>query len=114
MIFSVKRIYDKDLETKGLRVLIDRLWPRGITKEEASLDLWPKEICPSNLLRKAYHDGELSYEDFAARYAQELADVTIPEALQGEGEATLLTGVRTVEKSHVPTLLAWLQAGQGK
>ena len=69
-----KRIYEESKPEDGFRILIDRLWPRGITKEAAALGEWAKEITPSAELRKAYHRGEISYTQFASMYETELAE----------------------------------------
>ncbi len=69
---KIKRIYDVYEETDGYRVLIDRLWPRGIKKENAKLDEWDKEIAPSNELRKWYNHQENLFEQFKQKYIEEL------------------------------------------
>ena len=69
----MKRIYDGIAPDDGQRVLVDRLWPRGVKKDQAALAAWPKEITPSAELRKLYHAGELPFEGFAATYLDELA-----------------------------------------
>lgn len=67
-----KRIYETPAETDGFRILVDRLWPRGIKKEKAHIDLWAKEIAPSNELRKWFsHDPE-KYSEFKELYKKEL------------------------------------------
>lgn len=67
-----KRIYETPAETDGFRILVDRLWPRGIKKEKADIDLWAKEIAPSNELRKWFsHDPE-KYSEFKELYKNEL------------------------------------------
>ena len=71
-VYKTKRIYDKKEPEDGLRVLVDRLWPRGMSKPRAALDNWLKEIASSNKLRIAYHAGELDFEAFAVRYRAEL------------------------------------------
>lgn len=71
MTIHVKRIYENAGED-GFRILVDRLWPRGISKERASLDLWLKEIGPSAALRKSFHRGDIHFQEFKARYDQEL------------------------------------------
>ena len=66
-----KRIYEASDESDGYRVLVDRLWPRGISKEKAKIDLWAKNIAPSNELRKQFHqDG--NWEKFKQKYASEI------------------------------------------
>lgn len=69
---KIKRIYDSPLSEDGLRILIDRLWPRGLSKEQAKVDLWHKEIAPSNELRTWFgHKPEL-FKEFSQKYAKEL------------------------------------------
>jgi len=72
MSISIKRIYEPAEDGEGLRILVDRLWPRGISRESAKLDFWAKEISPSNELRKWYsHDPE-DWPEFKRRYFEEL------------------------------------------
>lgn len=68
----MKRIYEGIALDDGQRILVDRLWPRGVKKDQAALAAWPKEITPSAELRKLYHAGELPFEGFAATYLDEL------------------------------------------
>lgn len=70
----IKRIYDKPSEEDGYRILVDRLWPRGISKETAKLDEWDKEIAPSTELRKWFGHKEDRFGEFARRYREELKD----------------------------------------
>lgn len=74
MKFSLKRVYDLEDEKKACRVLVDRLWPRGIAKEKLQLDEWPKSLCPSNDLRKWLHADKSRWEDFCEKYRNELAE----------------------------------------
>ncbi|QQS37906.1 MAG: DUF488 family protein [Ignavibacteriales bacterium] len=72
MKISIQRIYDKNSTPDGKRILVDRLWPRGIKKENAKIDLWAKELAPSNELRKWYkHDAE-NWLEFKEKYFSEL------------------------------------------
>lgn len=72
MTIRIKRAYEVPDDGDGLRILVDRLWPRGISKEKAKIDFWPKEIAPSNELRRWYgHDPE-KWEEFKKRYFSEL------------------------------------------
>ncbi len=79
MTVRVRRVYDPPEQEDGVRVLVDRLWPRGLSKDAARVDEWPKELTPSTELRRWYHAGEGSYDEFAVRYEAELAE---PEAAQ--------------------------------
>lgn len=72
MDIELKRAYDAPQDKDGHRVLVDGIWPRGVSKEEAKIDEWRKEIAPSNELRKAFHDGSLGWGEFRQRYLKEL------------------------------------------
>ncbi|TWH01059.1 uncharacterized protein YeaO (DUF488 family) [Mesorhizobium sp. J18] len=68
----LKRIYDAPEEADGFRVLVDRLWPRGVSKKQAAIDLWMKEVAPSTKLRKWFHHESGRWEEFVKRYREEL------------------------------------------
>lgn len=70
----LKRVYDPAEEDDGARVLVDRLWPRGLTKEKAAVDHWAKEVAPSNELRRWFGHRPERWDEFVARYRAELAD----------------------------------------
>ncbi|MFF5372267.1 DUF488 domain-containing protein [Streptomyces sp. NPDC013187] len=116
MSVRVRRVYDPPEPEDGARVLVDRLWPRGLAKDAARVDEWPKALTPSTELRRWYHAGEGSYEEFAERYQAELASDEASAALDGvrelarEGDVTLLTASKTPEQSHA-TVLARLLEG---
>src|SRR5579883_659852 len=79
---QMKRVYDEPEPGDGTRVLVDRLWPRGLSKEQARINIWLKDIAPSNELRKWFgHDPE-KFAQFRQRYTQELTSGTAQEALQ--------------------------------
>lgn len=109
MKIACKRIYDAPADTDGKRVLVDRLWPRGIKKENAQVDWWAKTLTPSNELRKWYHeDMENRWVEFQQRYRAELSLVpTDLEMLRQDAEqqVTLLTAVKVPEHSHVTVLI---------
>ncbi|MFC8146201.1 DUF488 domain-containing protein [Streptomyces paradoxus] len=112
----VRRVYDPAEPEDGVRVLVDRLWPRGLAKDAARVEEWPKAITPSTELRRWYHAGEGSYEEFAERYEAELAADEAAEALDGvrqllrKGDVTLLTASKTPQESHATVLARLLQA----
>ncbi|MGV9497929.1 DUF488 domain-containing protein [Streptomyces sp. NPDC003642] len=116
MSVRVRRVYDPPEPRDGVRVLVDRLWPRGLAKEAARVDEWPKALTPSTELRRWFHAGEGSYEEFAERYEVELAAGEAAEALEGlreltrRGEVTLLTASKTPERSHASVLARLLGA----
>lgn len=72
MPIDLKRAYEKATQEDGYRVLVDRMWPRGITKGKAKLDEWKKEVAPSNQLRKWYHSDHSNWDEFRRRYLLEL------------------------------------------
>lgn len=109
---EVRRVYDEPRPEDGVRVLVDRLWPRGLAKDEARLDAWVKEAAPSPELRRWYgHDPE-KFERFAERYRAELAGPEGREAvdrlreLAAEGSLTLLTATRDLPHAHAGVLAA--------
>ena len=114
MNVRVRRVYDPPEPGDGVRVLVDRLWPRGVSKDAARVDEWPKGLTPSTELRRWYHAGEGTYEEFARRYEAELA---APEAaglldrvreLAENGPVTLLTSAKDPERSHAAVLVRLL------
>lgn len=112
--FQAKRIYDPVSPADGLRVLIDRLWPRGISKDKAAIDLWLKDVTPSTGLRQWFHSEPDGWMEFARRYRMELeqqpaAIRRLIDAAQA-GPVTLVSAVKDMERSHVSVLLALLQA----
>lgn len=109
------RVYDDRSPEDGTRVLVDRLWPRGLRKDDDRLDVWLKDIAPSTGLRRWYGHREDAYEEFRERYRQELAEPERAEALdelQGlvqEGPVTLVTSTREVRLSHLAVLAEVLE-----
>ncbi|MGW0988648.1 DUF488 domain-containing protein [Streptomyces sp. NPDC002486] len=116
MSVRLRRVYEPAEPEDGARVLVDRLWPRGLAKEAARVDEWPKALTPSTELRRWYHAGEGSYEEFSERYGAELASEDASEALDHvrelvrRGDVTLLTASKTPEQSHAAVLARLLEA----
>src|SRR5579863_980209 len=114
-MIKVKRVYEKPDRDDGWRVLVDRLWPRGMTKEAAHLDAWLKEIAPSDALRKWFgHDPE-KWGEFQKKYRAELRKQKelIAELKQMEkkkGTLTLLFGAKDQEHNEAVVLAAVLKA----
>lgn len=106
----VRRIYDGPEEGGGARVLVDRMWPRGVSKERAVFDEWLKAVAPSNELRRWYHHDPEHYGEFGERYRAELAEGEQADALErlrkraASGPLTLLTSTRDVDHSHAAVL----------
>ncbi|GAA3103883.1 DUF488 domain-containing protein [Streptomyces rectiviolaceus] len=117
--FPVRRVYDPPGEADGVRVLVDRLWPRGVSKERAAVDEWLKEVTPSSELRTWFHQHRDEYEEFGRRYRAELAGQEQQDAvhhlceLAAAGTVTLVTAVKDVEHGHLPTLRAVLMEERG-
>jgi uncharacterized protein YeaO (DUF488 family) len=109
---SMKRAYEPPSADDGVRILIDRLWPRGIAKAALKLDSWPRALTPSTALRKWYgHDPQL-FAEFRRRYRDELAAHPELAALRGliKGrDATLLTATRELDLSHAEVLRELLE-----
>lgn len=82
MTVSIKRVYEPASRTDGARVLVDRLWPRGLTKDQAAIDEWLRNIAPSNELRRWYHAQPLHWEAFRKKYLKELEQPACEEGLR--------------------------------
>ncbi|MDA8440008.1 MAG: DUF488 family protein [Propionibacterium sp.] len=114
-VFRTKRAYDPPEPGDGFRVLVDRLWPRGLGKASAAIDLWPHDATPSTDLRRWFHaDRDARSSGFRQRYLAELDDsgaaATLAEELSSHDTVTLLTASADVASSHVPVLLEALVA----
>ena len=113
MKIQVKRIYEAADEQDGLRVLVGRLWPRGIKKEEACIDLWAKELAPSPALRMWFGHDPARFAEFSRRYMDELS--CNPQAHEwtarntsGVRTLTLLYAAKDPEHNHALVLRRWL------
>ncbi|MEU3747180.1 MULTISPECIES: DUF488 domain-containing protein [Streptomyces] len=116
----VRRIYDTPSPDDGVRVLVDRLWPRGLAKTDAHIDEWPKALTPSTELRRWYHGPEGEYVEFCRRYEAELAAPDAAAALDRLREiaaretVTLLTAAKDPSASHTSVLERELAARAGE
>jgi uncharacterized protein YeaO (DUF488 family) len=110
MPFTIKRIYAPPAPADGYRVLVDRLWPRGVSKEAAELDLWLKDVAPSTELRTWFNHEAPRFVEFTAKYRAELDHNDAVEQLRAlEPRAvTLLYGARDPEVNHARVLLDYL------
>lgn len=111
---TLKRVYDAPEKTDGFRILVDRLWPRGIKKTALGFDLWPKAIAPSNELRKWVHeDIEPRWSEFSKRYQKELDDNAeaqkVIAQLSEHPMMTLLYAAKDTERNHAIILQYYLQ-----
>ncbi|MFI2188273.1 DUF488 domain-containing protein [Streptomyces sioyaensis] len=111
----VRRVYEAPEPDDGARVLVDRLWPRGLSKADAQLTEWCKDVAPSVELRRWYGHQEERFARFAERYREELAQEGAQQALErlralaDEGPLTLLTATKDVPSSHAAVLAEVLQ-----
>jgi len=113
MKIQMKRVYDEPSEADGQRILIDRLWPRGLSKAKAKVDLWLKAVAPSTPLRQWFgHDPE-KWEEFKQRYTDELAQnseaVAQLRALLAQGTVTLLYGAKDKEHNDAVVLQEYVE-----
>jgi len=108
MTIHIKRIYDPAEPTDGFRVLTDRLWPRGVTKAEADVDRWTKDLAPSTELRTWFHSDRARFDSFRGKYRKELNAnrdaVRELIAKAGDRNITLLTAAREPDRSHAVVL----------
>jgi uncharacterized protein YeaO (DUF488 family) len=88
-LIKIKRVYEPPADEDGFRVLVDRLWPRGLTKEKAKLNQWMKEVAPSDELRKWFSHDLGKWEEFKKKYSKEL-----------HGKRGLLDEIKQLEKEH--------------
>ncbi|MGH8965974.1 MAG: DUF488 domain-containing protein [Actinomycetes bacterium] len=114
---QVRRIYEEPDPGDGARVLVDRIWPRGMAKERARLDEWCKQVAPSTELRKWYAHDPDRFDEFTRRYRDELTDGDRASALghlrdlAGEGMLTLLTATKRADISEAAVLADLIQSG---
>ena len=115
----VRRVYDASSPADGARVLVDRVWPRGLRKDAAHLDEWAKDVAPSTELRKWYGHDPAKFDEFRRRYLDELSgapqrkELGRLRALAAAGPVTLLTATRDVEISQAAVLAQILRQDIG-
>ena len=113
--FAIRRVYDPPGEQDGTRILVDRLWPRGISRAKGRIDLWLKDIAPSDALRKRFHGDPGGWDAFRAAYFAELESDAAREAeavLVGhlnKGPVTLLYAARDEQNNNAVALRMWLE-----
>jgi uncharacterized protein YeaO (DUF488 family) len=112
-MIQTKRVYDRPSRTDGLRVLVDRIWPRGLTKTRAAVELWAKDLAPSTELRQWFDHDPKKWEHFQSRYRRELRDrVALLQLLKRESKrrtVTLLFGARDEEHNQAVVLKGILE-----
>lgn len=102
---AVKRAYDPPAPTDGTRILVDRLWPRGLSKRKAALDSWNKDVAPSPALRKWFDHRPERFAEFSKRYRAELkGNPAVAELRATKGKVTLIYGARDPAINHAVVL----------
>ncbi|WP_157016877.1 DUF488 domain-containing protein [Mesorhizobium xinjiangense] len=113
MKLCLKRVYEPPAESDGLRVLVDRLWPRGLKKADAAIDLWLKEIAPSSVLREWFGHDPKKWPEFRRRYRDELEerceDLDMLRERGGTGHVTLLYGAKDEQHNQAVVLMEFLK-----
>lgn len=117
MIIQVKRAYETATNEDGFRVLVDRLWPRGLSKEKSRLDLWFKDVAPSSELRTWFGHDPAKFEEFEARYQTELdangkAVGELLDQVKGHDKLTLIYAAHDEQHNHALVLKAYLESHQ--
>jgi len=114
----LKRVYERPETGDGTRILVDRLWPRGIAKDKARIDLWLKDIAPSHALRQRFHGRPDDWDAFCDAYFAELAEAEAAvKELRGhlrKGPVTLLYAARDERRNNAVALKAWLEGRRQK
>lgn len=113
MTLTIKRAYDPPRKTDGIRILVDRLWPRGLRKDKAKLDHWMKDVAPTPDLRKWFAHDPAKWEEFQLRYTLELRHNPAIRELRNlnarKDKATLIYAARDAVRNHASVLLRFLQ-----
>jgi uncharacterized protein YeaO (DUF488 family) len=113
MRLQLKRVYEPAVAIDGMRILVDRLWPRGLSKAEAKIDFWAKEVAPSNELRRWYQHEQEKWPEFQRKYFTELQNnpVAIQELIAkiGTGNATLLFSAKETSLNNAGVLKEYLE-----
>ncbi|ANG92466.1 DUF488 domain-containing protein [Enterobacteriaceae bacterium 155047] len=112
-MIQCKRVYDDASKNDGYRILVDRLWPRGVRKADLAFDEWCKILTPSSELRKAFHGETIDFASFSDAYRQELAQHEDEgrriAALAAQQTVTLLYGAKNTGQNHALVLADWLR-----
>jgi uncharacterized protein YeaO (DUF488 family) len=109
---QIKRVYEKPEEEDGYRILVDRLWPRGLTREKAAVDLWLKEIAPSTELRKWFNHDPEKWPDFKKKYLKEIKEnnealTTLKEKMK-ERKVTIVYSAKDEVHNDARVLISYL------
>jgi uncharacterized protein YeaO (DUF488 family) len=114
MTIRIKRVYEEPDASDGMRILVDRLWPRGLTKEKAKVDLWLKDVAPSTELRKWFAHDPARWAEFRTRYLEELKgdkeQISLLRQEAAKGTVTLVYGARDQQHNEAVVLQKLLVA----
>lgn len=112
-ILKIKRIYDTPSHDDGIRIFIDRLWARGVTKERAKLDYWFKDVAPSNDLRKWFNHEPEKFDEFAQKYREELnytnEEIKKIKTLLKTHNVTLIYAAKSSTINHARVLMEYIE-----
>jgi uncharacterized protein YeaO (DUF488 family) len=113
-MIRIRRVYDQASKEDGFRILVDRLWPRGMSKDKVKVDLWLKEVAPSDDLRKWFSHDPKKWQEFKKRYEKELKDKQellrkMKQAEKEKGTVTILYSAKDEEHNQAVALAAFLQ-----
>ena len=108
-MLTIKRVYEQKAAGDGFRILVDRLWPRGVSKEKAGVDVWLKDIAPSDTLRKWFGHDPKKWSEFAKKYKAEIAKnteslATLTQLLKAHKTVTLVYGAKDTEHNQAVVL----------
>lgn len=113
MSVAIKRVYERSTPRDGYRILVDRIWPRGVSKEEIKIDEWMKEVAPSDRLRKSFHSGSLTWGEFRKGYLSELKshrnELRRLVQISKKGRITLVFSVHDKEHNNAVVLMQYLK-----
>jgi len=112
MAVTIKRVYEEPSESDGTRILVDRLWPRGLTKEKAKVDVWLKDIAPSTELRKWFNHEPSKWPGFKKRYQEEISSnievLNILKKHLASGKATIVYGAKDEEHNDAVVIKQYI------
>lgn len=115
---GIKRVYEPASEADGVRILVDRLWPRGMSKQAAQVDRWMKDVAPSHALRKRFHHDPGQWEAFKAAYSEELdahpTEVADLRREMAKGHVTLVYAARDEQYHNAVALKSYLELNPGE
>ncbi|MCE5230005.1 DUF488 domain-containing protein [bacterium] len=110
---QTKRVYEPTTDDDGFRVLVDRLWPRGVSKEKARVDVWMRDVAPSNELRKWFGHDPARWDEFRARYRKEIGDsealAELKKIVKAHKKVTLLFSAKEEEHNNAIALAGILE-----